>query len=520
MTANHYDVIVVGTGPGGASVAFGLARSGARVLMLERGDYLPAEPQNWDSSAVFSQHKYKSGEQWWDARRSRAFRAGVHYWVGGNTKMYGAALTRPRRADFEEFSFPDGRSPKWPIGYDDLSPFYSQAEELFRVHGDLGEDPGEPEHSSSYPFKAVPHEPYVARLASDFAKQGLRPTHLPMGIDLRPGGTCVYCATCDGFPCRVRAKSDAETCLVKPALTHKGVSLLTNAFVTRLKTRPGGRSVESVQCNVQGEAIEFTADVFVVGCGAINSAALLLRSANEDHPNGLANRSGLVGRNYMKHNSAVVLGLDPRRPNTSVFQKTLVLNDWYSAGERTSVPLGSAQLVGKMQSSMLKDAVPLLPDFAARWIASHTHEWWLLTEDLPNPNNQVKLGADGSIQNSLYAQQQGSAPSIGQEPQNGVAEGRISSRLRAIPGRRGQLSPSRNRTVRTRPQFIRYSIRGAGRMRSRISMSWMLRSSRHILQWDLRSPSLLKVSGWHNILRHRPDMRNVLDSTAGLSSNL
>lgn len=398
MTANHYDVIVVGTGPGGASVAFGLARSGARVLMLERGDYLPAEPQNWDSSAVFSQHKYKSGEQWWDARRSRAFRAGVHYWVGGNTKMYGAALTRPRRADFEEFSFPDGRSPKWPIGYDDLSPFYSQAEELFRVHGDLGEDPGEPEHSSSYPFKAVPHEPYVARLASDFAKQGLRPTHLPMGIDLRPGGTCVYCATCDGFPCRVRAKSDAETCLVKPALTHKGVSLLTNAFVTRLKTRPGGRSVESVQCNVQGEAIEFTADVFVVGCGAINSAALLLRSANEDHPNGLANRSGLVGRNYMKHNSAVVLGLDPRRPNTSVFQKTLVLNDWYSAGERTSVPLGSAQLVGKMQSSMLKDAVPLLPDFAARWIASHTHEWWLLTEDLPNPNNQVKLGADGSIQ--------------------------------------------------------------------------------------------------------------------------
>lgn len=397
MISKHYDVVIIGSGPGGASVAYGLAGSGAQVLLLERGDFLPSEPENWDGIAVFSQHRYKTGEFWWDERSSKTFRAGNHYWVGGNTKMYGAALTRPRRSDFEEYVYPDGISPKWPVGYDDLGAFYSRAEQVLKVHGTLGEDPGEPEHDSPYPFSAVAHEPYVQQLADGLAAQGLAPTHLPMGVDLRPGGKCQYCSTCDGFPCKVMAKSDAESCLVRPALAHDNVHILTKTYAVRLKTNESGRSIKSVECVRDQETIEITADTFVVSCGAVNSAALLLRSANTAHPNGLSNKSGMVGRNYMMHNNAVMLGIDPRRRNQSIFQKTLVLNDWYSAGRHADTPLGSAQLIGKMQPSMLKGAMPILPKNVAGWVAAHSHEWWLLTEDLPDPNNRVTVDPSGRV---------------------------------------------------------------------------------------------------------------------------
>lgn len=397
MTDNHYDVIIVGSGPGGGSMAYGLAQTGAKVLILERGSYLPYESQNWNAEAVFGTNRYKSGEFWWDVRQSKEFRAGVHYWVGGNTKMYGAALTRPRRADFEEYQFADGVSPKWPIGYDDLEPYYSKAETIMRVHGTMGEDPDEPEHSAPYPFPAVAHEPYVDGIAKGLAKQGLRPVHLPMGIDKRPGGTCAYCSTCDGFPCLVRAKSDAEVCLVRPALQHPNVEIMINVMVLKLNTDASGQKVVSATCRVGGKEIELTAGTFVVSCGAANSAALLLRSANAKHPNGLANSSDMVGRNYMMHNNAVVLGFDPRRRNDSIFQKTIVINDWYSPGTPGGQNVGCSQLIGKMQGSMLKGSIPWLPRATADWITAHTNEWWLLCEDLPDPNNRVTLAEDGSI---------------------------------------------------------------------------------------------------------------------------
>ena len=397
MISTHYDVVIIGSGPGGASVAYGLAGHGARVLLLERGDFLPSEPENWDSVAVFGEHRYKTGEFWLDERSSKTFRAGNHYWVGGNTKMYGAALTRPRRSDFDEFVYPDGVSPKWPIDYDDLSSFYSKAEQILKVHGNLGEDPSEPKHDSPYPFPAIPHEPYIQKLSDGLAAQRLVPLHMPMGVDLSSGGRCQYCGTCDGFPCKVMAKSDAESCLVRPALKHGNVHMLTNTYAVRLKTDESGSFVRSVECNRNQTTIEFTADTFVVSCGAVNSASLLLRSANAMHPNGLSNRSGMVGRNYMMHNNAVVLGIDPKRRNSSVFQKTLLLNDWYLPGEHTSTPLGSAQLIGKMQPSMLKASMPILPMGAANWIASHSHEWWLLTEDLPDPNNRITIAPNGGV---------------------------------------------------------------------------------------------------------------------------
>ena len=398
-----YDVIIVGTGAGGGTLARHLAPSGKRILLLERGDWLTREPQNWDTADVFVENRYVSPDTWYDGSGA-AFQPQVHYFVGGATKLYGAALYRLREKDFGELQHHDGVSPAWPISYDELEPYYTLAEQHYEVHGARGEDPTEPPASAPYPFPAVSHEPRIQQLADALETAGHTPFHAPCGVRLNeenmPFGHCIRCRTCDGFPCLVHAKSDAEVLGVRPALEHPNVTLLTNTRVTRLETNEAGTAVTEVVAEREGEEQRFTGDVVVLSCGAANSAKLLLSSANDRHPNGLANGSDQVGRNYMFHDSLAVLALS-REENTTVFQKTLGLNDFYFGADDFEYPLGNIQMVGKSQAQMFRGERPgetrLAPEWSLDRIARHAIDFWLSTEDLPRAENRVTLEPDGNV---------------------------------------------------------------------------------------------------------------------------
>jgi choline dehydrogenase-like flavoprotein len=399
----HYDVIVIGTGAGGGTLAHTLAPSGKRILLLERGNFLPREMENWDPEAVFVGGRYISEETWYDAA-GRPFQPQVHYFVGGATKMYGAALYRLRPQDFQEVRHVDGVSPAWPLSYDDFEPWYTRAEWLYKVHGEHGEDPTEGHWSRQYPFPAVSHEPRMQQLSDDLAKSGYHPFHAPCGVLLdesdRPRSACIRSAWCDGYPCLVHAKSDAETIAVRPLLDRPNVTLLVDAEAVRLETDPSGRTVTDVVVERDGQRETYRGDVVVLAAGATNSAKVLLASASERHPAGLANGSDQVGRNYMFHNCKAVVAL-AKEPNDTVFQKTLGLNDFYLGDTDSGLPLGNIQMVGKSNAAAMKGEEPHLTMLAPHWsleeVAQHAVDFWLTTEDLGKPENRVTLGKDGAV---------------------------------------------------------------------------------------------------------------------------
>ena len=405
---NHYDVIVIGSGPGGASLAHRLAPTGKRILMIERGDYLPRSPQNWDSKAVFVDGLYQTKDTWY-GRDGRSFHPGLHYYVGGNSKVYGAALFRFRERDFGEVRHQEGVSPAWPLKYDAFEPFYTQAERLYAVHGERGEDPLEPPTSGPYPFPPVSHEPKIQALHDGLTAQGLHPYHLPLGIKLdersgkpTPTSICIRCDAFDGFPCLLNGKADSQVMCVDPTLAaHPNFELLTNAYVTKLRTDPAGRTVTGVQVTRSGEEEIYTAEIIVVACGALSSALLLLRSASNAHPRGLANASGQVGRNYMRHNQSVLMAL-MREPNRTVFQKTLALSDFYFGADDWEYPLGLIQMCATSHADQIKgEALPSwlewFPNMPFDEMALHSMDFWLSSEDLPRPENRIFYEGDKVI---------------------------------------------------------------------------------------------------------------------------
>ena len=391
------DVLVIGSGVGGGCVALTLADTGARVLILERGERLPREPQNWDAEAVFIEQRYRAHETWY-TRDGNAFRPGQFYYVGGHTKFFGTAMFRFRERDFEALEHDDGVSPAWPIRYADLEPWYAQAERWFGVHGQAGEDPTEPPRSGPYPFPAIEHEPVMDELAQIFRGMGLKPFHMPSSIALHAGGACVRCGTCDAFPCQIDAKGDAEICLVNPALRRSNVKLQTGSLVTRLHTDDTGRRIVAAEVERNGQTEQIHARLFVLSAGAVNSAVILLRSANGPHPRGLANSSRTVGRYFMNHNCTALMGLMPLRVNDTHFPKTLTLNDFYFGGGASATPLGNLQPLGKIQEPMLRGALPLVPKLLRRQLARHSCDWYVMSEDLPHADSWVRLRPDGAIE--------------------------------------------------------------------------------------------------------------------------
>jgi choline dehydrogenase-like flavoprotein len=413
MTGDHYDVLVIGSGPGGATTAARVAETGKRVLLIERGDFLPRERDNWDSRAVFGDAKYTADETFYDVR-DRPFRPELHYYVGGNSKVYGAALLRLLPADFGEVRHPNGVAPAWPLSYQDMEPYYVRAEHLFWVHGRHGEDPFAGPSSRDYPYPPVRHEPRIQQLSDGLKDLGLHPFHLPMGVRLTqdadgratPDSVCIRCDRVDGFPCPLSAKADAETAVLRPALAvHPNLTLMTRTMVERLLTDPGGRTVTGVAATLpDGSRHVFTADIVVLCAGAILSAALLLKSATSEHPQGLANSSDQVGRNYMRHNNLALIAFS-REPNPTVFQKTLAVNDFYGPGEHWEYPMGHIQMLGKSDDWQIKGSAPRglgsAPSAPYGQVARHSIDFWLSSEDIPLADSRVTLRRDGAIRLAL-----------------------------------------------------------------------------------------------------------------------
>lgn len=408
----HCDVLIIGSGAGGGTLAWKLASSGKRIVVLERGDYLPRERDNWDTVAVFSRGKYLTDERWLD-RDGDEFTPEQNYYVGGNTKFYGAALFRLRPEDFGEIEHHGGVSPAWPVSYADFEPWYAEAERLYVVHGQAGEDPTDGPRSNEFPYRRVEHEPRIQQLHDDLERLGHHPSHLPIGVMLEQddhgeavhGSRCLRCDRVDGFPCLVDGKADAQTVCIDPALSNPNLHLVTDALVDRLETDPSGREVTAAVVTFpDGSTARYSGDVVVVSCGALNSALLLLRSASDTHPNGLANSSDQVGRNYMRHNNMALMALS-REPNPTRFQKTLALNDWYLAGDDWEYPMGGIQMLGKSDGEMLRGKAPrwavfeakLTPGRSLEMMAHHAVDFWLSNEDLPKPENRVMIDRNGSV---------------------------------------------------------------------------------------------------------------------------
>ena len=422
-----FDVIIIGTGAGGGTLARHLAPSGKRILLLERGGYLPREPENWQTTDVFVDGRYISPDSWTDIK-GKSFQPQVHYYVGGATKLYGAALYRLRERDFGELRHHDGISPAWPISYRDMEPHYTAAEQMYEVHGIHGEDPTDPPASMPYAYGPVSHEPRIQQLSDDLAAGGYHPFHAPCGVLLneanRPYSTCVKCGSCDGFPCPLHAKADAEVMGVRPALKFDNVTLLTDAMAVRLETNPAGDAVTRVIVEHEGHLETYAADLVVVACGAANTAKLLLSSATDKHPSGLANGSDQVGRNFMFHDSQAVLALS-KEPNPTVFQKTLGVNDFYFDGPGFPYPMGNIQMIGKSQPEMFRGEKPMLtklaPEFALEDVARHAVDFWLSTEDLPRPDNRVTIDSDANIR-------------LAYTPSNPTAADRLYKQLKSMLG--------------------------------------------------------------------------------------
>jgi choline dehydrogenase-like flavoprotein len=422
-----YDIIIIGSGAGGGTLAHRLAPSGKSILLLERGTWLKREPENWSAEEVFQKNRYVSTDIWRDPK-GKKYQPGTYHYVGGATKMYGAALYRLRKEDFDGTTHYDGFSPAWPIGYDEMEPFYTQAEQLYQVHGVRGEDPTEPPASAPYPCPPVSHEPRIQQLSDDLARAGYHPFHSPCGILINeanmPFSTCVRCMDCDGFPCVLHAKSDSEVIAVRPALQYPNVTLLTHAHVRKLNTNGAGTAVTEVVVEREGQTEIFRGSIVVVACGAAPSAKLLLMSGNDKHPHGLANGSDQVGRNYMFHTSQAVLAIS-REPNPTHYQKTLGLNDFYFGMDGFNYPVGSIQMVGKSQTPMYRGEKPLetmlAPNFVLDRLAEHAVDFWLMTEDLPCADNRVTVGREGNI-------------TLDYKATNQVASGKLYDKLKSMLG--------------------------------------------------------------------------------------
>ena len=405
--ARTYDVVIIGAGASGATLAQSLAQNGKSILMLERGEYLPIEIDNWSPKEVFINHRYRTHEKWLD-RKNKDFIPNTHYWVGGNTIFYGAALYRFRRRDFERTEhFGGAISPKWPISYDDLSDYYTKAEALWGVHGIRGDDPTGDAAAPAYPHPPLNDDPEIKKLKGKLSQLGLNPFSMPMAIERNEAephdSQCIRCKTCGGFPCLREAKNDGRK-MVENATAHPNVTLMTGAKVLRLETDQTGKKVTSILYQKEGKLFRVKGDIIVLAAGAVNSAVLLLASANDQHPTGLANSSDQVGRNYMFHTSTASMSFAPPKIETT-FPKTIALNDFYwgDPDGDFDYPMGHIQMLEYLSPDVIRGQLArnlpawVIPKFITSYLSERILPFLVMTEDLPEARNRVSLTKKGRI---------------------------------------------------------------------------------------------------------------------------
>ncbi|MFD1328025.1 GMC oxidoreductase [Mycoplana ramosa] len=386
------DIVIIGSGIGGATIAAGLAPTGAGILILEAGERIEDRPENRDQRAIFQRGHFRPKETWYEAG-GEGFNPGNYYNVGGNSKFYGAVLVRYRREDFLEMRHRDGISPAWPFAYEELEPWYTRAERLYQVRGTLGEDPTEPAHSAPYPFPPVPDEPAIAKVRKRLKAAGMHPSALPLGVDierwLKKAKT-----PWDAHPNCDDGKMDAESTALAEALKHPNVRLQTGSRVTRLYAAPHGRTITTVRYMRDGEEHSVSPKLVILAAGAVQSAALLLRSASDAFPRGLANSSDQVGRNFMNHNSSAVIAISPRYRNDSVYQKTFGFNDFYLSDGAGGPPLGNVQLLGRVSGKILKANMPKVPEWLLERVSRHAIDFYAMSEDLPHPESRITVDGE------------------------------------------------------------------------------------------------------------------------------
>jgi choline dehydrogenase-like flavoprotein len=383
--AETVDVAIIGSGMGGATLAAGLAPTGARIAILERGQVLPDSPDARDARAIFQRGVFRPQETWIDGAGA-PFNPGNYYYVGGNTKFYGAVLIRYRSEDFAPAELAEGATPGWPFPYEEMEPWYCRAEALYQVRGAVGDDPTEPAHSAPYPHPPVSDEPAIAKVRDRLRRVGLHPFSLPLGVDIEAWLKRAP-TPWDAFPDTRSGKMDAETCGLKAALAHRNVDLHVGAQAKRILLEPDGKRVRGVEYAQGGETRTLTAKLVAVCAGAVNSAVLLLQSRE----GGLANSSGAVARHFMNHNASAVLAIDPRAINDSVYQKTLALNDFYLDDGCGGRRLGNVQLLGRVNGSILKANIARAPEWALNALSRRSVDWYAISEDLPNPESRVTV---------------------------------------------------------------------------------------------------------------------------------
>lgn len=387
------DYIVIGSGPGGAAVTSKLLEAGKSVLMLERGDFLPKEKANRDSQAVYGDMKYRTEEKWSEPGQED-YRPWMHYYVGGNAKLYGAALYRFRKADFEELEYSDGVSPAWPLKYEDYAEYYDEAEKLYHVHGDRRTDPTEPTEEP-YPLEPIPDEPVIADVKAQLAESGIKTIPLPVGVDLEKAaneGWELDLGKFDAYPDPALAKAEPEGTVRSFLKKYPDTfELKTKCYARQFVYE--GRRIYGVEVEVDGETQVLKAGCYICAAGAINSAALFLRSSKDGS---FANTSGLVGRNYMCHVCTTATATFDKSYD-STFAKTFGTNHWYQP-DAGGVLYGSIQTQGKWDAvqygleDWTHDEGDDLEERAAKG-----GEFFFMTEDVPLEGNRVEVTGDGGI---------------------------------------------------------------------------------------------------------------------------
>jgi len=379
MASDSYDGIVIGTGPGGSTLTYALARRGAKVLVVERGDFLRPLP-NPNPVGIFIR-EHRTGTKQWPV-------------VGGDSKYYGAALYRLREADFRATQLERGESPGWPISYSDLEPYYTQAERLYGVRGASEGDPSEPPRSTPYPFPPIPHQGVVAEIAERIRSQGVAVAHIPKGLDYGPGGRCVLCSTCDGYYCQLDAKMDAEVAALRPALKFPNVELVTKTECVRVLTSPDGKRATGVVLR-QGFEERVVRARFVAVCGGVSASPLLLRrSESSAHPEGLGNATGCLGRYLTAHSTGFLFPVLGRNVIPPLHTKTLAINAYYSSSPGWAFPTGVIQLAGQVPlgASLPRVVRPFFRVLLARsaWV-------FHMTEALGTKETGMTFNAAGAV---------------------------------------------------------------------------------------------------------------------------
>lgn len=390
------DVLIIGSGFGGAAAAHALVAAGRRVTLLERGDWVTRGPENWLPESVGGLSRWFNKETGWrDVSGPRPRPVGTYYCVGGPSVFYGGVSLRFREADFDPLPEIDTDSgARWPFGYSELEPFYGQAEQMIGVAGTAGVDPTEPFRSTQFPATPLPMAAVSQRIAAAARALGLTPFPLPLAMLTGSSAerkTCMACGNCDGFACAIEAKNDLATAVIRPLL-GQGLDLRTGIAITRIET-DGHRATRVIGVDTTtGESRHYTAPVVILAAGALATPHLLLASELDSlNPGGDA-----VGRFLTRHRNEILLGIFANRPDPDrTFHKQLGIHDFYFGDP--SQPHGLARAGGLQQLptppiALARDGLPKPLRPLARFV-DHLTGLLLIAEDQPQHSNGVRLGS-------------------------------------------------------------------------------------------------------------------------------